>query len=115
MSLLEPFDAVSPVDNIRRVDVFLEDGTGAGDAYMAVEVTLTDGRTDRHLATNTGPAHGIAPGWRKGSKFTVPSWQLSTDCEVLILRASASGTAEMVAKGGTFVELAGIRTDLQDE
>jgi hypothetical protein len=95
VAVLEPYRDQSQVRAVRRLPLHLPDGSPAGDTQVAVEVTLTDGRTDLLIAWDSASAH---------RELSQPEWDATTDADFAVIRRAPDGVIRrVVLHGGTFV------------
>jgi len=95
VAVLEPYRDQSQVRAVRRLPLHLPDGSPAGDTQVAVEVTLTDGRTDLLIARDSALAR---------RELSQPEWDATTDADFAVIRRAPDGVIRrVVLHGGTFV------------
>lgn len=104
VAVLEPYKDRSNVRTIRRVSLQTAVGTPAGDSFVAVVVTLTDGREDLLIANDTAAGR---------LTVTQPDWACTTDADYCVIRRDASGEIVRVfLHGGSFAQCGEQRVNL---
>jgi hypothetical protein len=96
VSVLEPYEGQSNIRSIRRLPLQAEAGVDVGESHVAVEVTLSDGRSDLLIAANT-----------EGAQITLVQneWNCTTDADFCIIRRDTSGAIEHTFfHGGSYVQ-----------
>lgn len=108
VGVIEPYAGQPSIKAITRL-VPTVDGKPMPDGNVALQVDLTDGRTDLVMTLDTENPLNLRPSLKDGSVH-VPAWGLVTDAELCLIRLDAAGQVEHVARsGGTFVEVRGER------
>jgi hypothetical protein len=106
VSVIEPYEGVSKIANIRRLPLFDEDGTPYGDSYVALEISLTDGGRDLFIAADSDNA--------TGQILVQPEWNVRCDAEVCHVRINANGEMErLLFCRGRSVQVGERRTELE--
>jgi oligo-alginate lyase len=82
VAVLEPYEGQSNLRSIRRVPLQTGDGQDAGDAHVAVVVTLVDGREDLLIARDADDGR---------SPLMQPEWSCTTDADFTVFRRSPAG------------------------
>jgi|UniRef100_UPI0040491240 oligo-alginate lyase len=82
VAVLEPYRDQSNIRSIRRVPLQTVDGKTAGDAHVAVVVTLGDGREDLLISRDTNVER---------QSLTQPDWTCTTDADFSVFRRSLEG------------------------
>ncbi|MCF7686876.1 MAG: heparinase II/III-family protein [Cephaloticoccus sp.] len=104
VGVMEPYAGQSNLGEIRRLPLQTSSGQAAGDAHVAVVVTLADGRTDLLIAAAAGEARAT---------LVQPDWSCTTDADFCVIRRNASGKIEYVLlHGGTHVQCGDRRVEL---
>jgi oligo-alginate lyase len=98
VGVLDPYEAQPQVAGARRLAM-----SGAeGDASVAVEVTLADGRQDLLLAADP-----------KAQESVEDTWQARTDAQLVLVRRDPAGQIERVAiSGGTRLRVGELEVQL---
>jgi hypothetical protein len=97
--VLEPYEKTSNLREIRRLPLATEDGKTYGDANVAVEIRLADGRRDVLAAADTENPLGTAPAWSDGRVLVEKTSGLRLDGQLCFLRFDAEGKLRRVMLG----------------
>lgn len=104
VAVMEPYEGQSNIASIRRLPLQTESGEDAGDANVAVVVSLIDGREDLLIAADVD-----------GERMTLsqPDWNCTTDADFCVIRRSATGGIDhVVLHGGSYVQCGDQRVTL---
>lgn len=106
VAVLEPYEGQSNILSIRRLPLETSSGETVGDAYVAVQVTLTDGREDLLIANDT----------EARSTLVQPDWACTTDANFCVIRRDAEGAIQHTfIHGGSYAECGDHRVTLPTE
>lgn len=96
VAVIEPYGAMSNIEQIRRLPVTDTAGAELSDLFVAVEVRLRNGHRDLLVAS------GVEPGG-KAPILRVPAWDLETDAELCVVRKDGGGkvTRAVVGNGAS--------------
>ncbi|MCX7597721.1 MAG: hypothetical protein N2512_02475, partial [Armatimonadetes bacterium] len=99
VAVLQPYadGSRSPVATIRRLGIEARRGLPYGDAAVALEARLADGRRDLIVSADAENPLGRQPDFREIGSLRQPDWGLSTDAEFCFVRLSRAGSVERVA------------------
>ena len=102
VAIIEPYEGRPLIKSVRRLP--LRDAAGAElpDGYVALEITLADGRRDVLLSAETANAPA-----RDGARImALDELGLRTDAELVLVRRGPDGRTDRVALSrGTLLEL----------
>ncbi len=101
VAVMEPYEKISSIAEIRRLTLETPDGQAYGDSFVAVEITLKDGRRDIIISADAENPLGLKPA--RGI-ILQKDRNLKTDAELCMVRLSRDGKVEHVSlSNGTFV------------
>lgn len=96
-AVIEPYSTRPPLVSARRVAVEARRGMAYGDAAVALETRLADGRRDLLIFADGENPLGRQPDFREIRNLRQPDWRLSTDAEFCFIRLDLTGCVERVA------------------
>lgn len=112
VGILEPYEKSSRIASIRRLPLTTPEGAPYGDAHVAVEVRLADGRTDVIAAADAENPLGLTPSIANGTAMLAAGTRFGA--EFAVVRRDAAGRIERVALGrGRFLESGDVRVELR--
>ena len=97
VGVLEPYAREPFINGTRRIDL-----EGAGDGAVAVEVKLSDGRTDLLVVSDSG------------GSLTIAEWDLLLDGVFCWVRCGIDGAIQRVTVAGGWVSVGGITVKAED-
>lgn len=109
VGVMEPYAGQSNVGGIRRLPLQTAAGQVAGDAHVAVVVTLEDGREDLLISIAS-----LADGDQRLT-LVQPDWHCTTDADFCVIRRNSTGQIEHVfLHGGSFAQYGSQRVTRPD-
>jgi oligo-alginate lyase len=97
VAVIEPFGKASAVKSIRRMPLVNAKGQAFGDADVAVEVTLNDGRKDLLIFADVKNPLGRMPSRSKGHILFQKDWGVRLDGQACLVRTDKKGVIQKVA------------------
>ena len=97
VGVIEPYSKSSNIASIRRLPLETPQGEAYGDANVAVEITLTDGRKDVLICADVENPLGLTPSLAKSGSLVQKETGISLDGEMCLVRFAKSGEVERVA------------------
>lgn len=88
VALIEPYEAQPSISTVRRLRLLNETGHEYPDSFVAIEVTLADGRRDLFVTMDVEDPWGRRPG---GGVAIQPDWGLRLEGDTCWLRQSPDG------------------------
>ncbi|MGC8861741.1 MAG: heparinase II/III domain-containing protein [Armatimonadota bacterium] len=119
VSLIEPYEEKTVVRAVRRLPLETLSGASYPDSHVAVEVALSDGRTDLIVAADVDdplPGQGLRPVYSKHNALVQKEWGLRLQGEMCWVRRGRDGRIERIALcRGTGVTVGGVTVEMKAE
>jgi hypothetical protein len=97
VGVIEPYEGASEIASVRRLSLETDSGEAYPDTCVAVQVELTDGRTDLIVAADVENPQGLEPCLTTAGVLVQPDWDLRLEGELCVIRRDASGEVTGVA------------------
>jgi len=97
VGIIEPYESASNIAGVRRLALETVAGEALGDAHVAVEVTLADGRRDLIMALDVENPFKQLPGWASGTVTVQKDWDLRIDGQLCFGRKDKNGDVQRAA------------------
>ena len=112
VGVIEPYGKTPAISGVRRLPLTTADGKPYGDANVAVEIALADGRTDLIVAADVENPLGLKPA-AAGHVIAQKDWRLRLNGQLCLIRRDKAARpvrialcrAKGVRIGGTTVRL----------
>ncbi|MBI3987244.1 MAG: hypothetical protein HY343_10005, partial [Lentisphaerae bacterium] len=116
VGVMEPYEKTSGIASIRRLPLTTPDGRPYGDAHVALEVRLADGRSDLILAADADNPRNERPAPAEDGGLVQPDWGVRTDAELCVVRKNAAGAIVHVALGqGRTLQAGAVKIELKEK
>jgi len=114
VGIIEPYDTVSKIRNIKRLDITTKKGEKYPDNNVALEVALSDGNTDILIFPDTENPHNYYPSFAENLMIAEKTNRIETDGQICFLRKAEDGkVSNAVLCGGTFIKCGKFKLNLK--
>lgn len=96
VSVIEPYDKASAISSIKRLPLCSPSGAAYGDANVALEITLTDGRRDVFIAADAENPLALLPSLASDGVLLQKDTGIRLAGEMCMVRLGRSGEIELV-------------------
>jgi Zn ribbon nucleic-acid-binding protein len=111
VAVIEPYERQSGISSIKRLTLTDAKGEALSPADVAVEVGLTDGRVDLHLALDAEDPLGLK---RSGTGVAVqPDWDVELDGEYAVLRRRGPAIERILLGNARSLRIGSLRVELR--
>jgi len=97
VAVLEPYERRSAIAGIRRLPLATPSGAAYGDAHVAVEVRLADGRKDVLITADAENPLQLSPSLAADKRLVQAEAGIQVGAELALVRRGAAGAVERVA------------------
>jgi len=97
VGVIEPYEGKTNIAAVRRLPLETEKSERLGDAYVAVEITLADGRKDLIVAVDVENPLKQQPAWTPGTVIVQKNWGVLTDAQLCLVRKDKNGHLQRAA------------------
>jgi oligo-alginate lyase len=96
VGVIEPYEGTSHIAAVRRLPLETAEGAKLGDAHVAVEIALADGRRDLIVAVDAENPLNRRPALPPGAAIVQKDWNVRTDAQLCWVRREKNGQMQRI-------------------